>query len=199
MCPRLIIYNRIDTDGARAHAVCIKFIVKDVPGADMKESAGREKVSVNPPQWWRAALKQEQQQTYTIPQETDNFVVSFMTFDAPARAVCVKSLVNNGPGAHMKEPTGREKVSVNPPYWRGAALTSRTSRNAHHFKKLCTSYGMLCVSCCSCFRAAPRQYGGLALTFPLPVGSLMCAPGVLFTIHLTQTARARTPSVSHVL
>ena len=95
MCPRPIIYNRLDTDGARAHAVCVKCIVKDAPGAHMEEPTGREKVSVNPPQWWRAALKQEQQQTYTILQETDNFVVSFMTFDAPARAVCVKSIVNN--------------------------------------------------------------------------------------------------------
>ena len=32
----------------------------------------------------------------------------------------------------MKEPTGRENVSVNPPEWRGAAQTSRTRRNTHH-------------------------------------------------------------------
>ena len=54
------------------------------------------------------------------------------TDGAPARAVCLKCIVNNAPGAHMKEPTGRENVSVNPPEWWGAALTSRTTRSAHH-------------------------------------------------------------------
>ena len=170
----------------------------------MKQPTGREKVSVN---LYSAAAKlwsphnEGEGAGQRSPKDSGRFRPSSLELLwAEHRARGLGRPAGRGEG---KESSGRGPKTSSGAIGASGAVSKTTARRRSLAPAADVAFDWAEGRCAFLVvldvRAAPHHSGGLTLTFSLPVGSFMCAPGSLFTIDLTQTARARTPSVSNVL